>query len=73
MKRISLSVGYCHDCEKLWYTDRRRARAVARQHPEHKSVYRCSVNPNLWHVGGLHPRVMEGQFTRTEFYRGGAA
>lgn len=61
-------VGRCEVHDKLSYSDRKRARAVARLHPEHKSVYRCSVNETHWHVGGLPLEVREGYMTRDEKY-----
>lgn len=65
----SLSLGWCEDCEKLSYEDRKTARQVARLHKEeHKSVYQCKYRPQLWHVGGLPNAVMEGKVTRGEWY-----
>jgi hypothetical protein len=61
-------VGFCETHGKLWYTDRKRARVVARQHRERKSVYPCSDRPHLWHVGGLAEEVRKGHMTRDEYY-----
>lgn len=65
----SLSLGWCDDCGKLSYIDRKTARKVAREHrEEHKSLYQCQYRPQLWHVGGLPDAVMEGKVTRGEWY-----
>lgn len=65
----SLSLGWCDDCLKLSYADRKTARQVARLHKEeHKSVYQCEFRPQLWHVGGLPDAVMKGSVTRGEWY-----
>lgn len=65
----SLSFGWCEDCEKLSYIDRKTARKVAVQHREdHKSVYQCKFRPQLWHVGGLPDAVMEGRVTRGDWF-----
>lgn len=64
----STSVGWCQVHEKQWYTDRKRARRVANQHPEHKNVYRCSENPLLWHIGGLPGVIRHGYMTKDEYF-----
>lgn len=66
------SVGWCEVHGRHLYTDRGRAKQVARQHTDHKNVYRCSVNDGLWHVGTLDPRVIHGEYTRDYFYRDAA-
>lgn len=67
--KTSTSVGWCPTHGKHWYTDRKRARRVANQHPEHKNVYRCDANPNLWHVGGLPAVIRHGYMTKDEYFR----
>lgn len=64
----ALATAYCYKHEKLSYSSRRIAKQVARNHADHKSVYRCDANPVLWHVGGLPPAVLRGEKTRNEYY-----
>lgn len=64
----ALASAWCEFHGKLSYESRRRAKQVARGHADHKSVYRCSQNPMLWHVGGLAPEVLHGEKTRDEYY-----
>lgn len=66
-------VGYCDTHGKRWYTDRKRARHVAKQHTTHKNVYRCSVNPRLFHIGSLPDVVKHGYMTKDQVYGDGAA
>lgn len=66
------AIAYCEECGKLLYTDRRRARKVAREHHPHKNTYPCPIRPDLYHVGGLPGPVKQGHVTRDEFF-GGAA
>jgi hypothetical protein len=67
------AIGWCETCQKLLYTDRKRARTVARQHHPHKNTYPCPVRGDLWHVGSLHEAIKHGHVTRDEYYGGGAA
>ena len=53
---------------KLLYTSRRVARQIAKLHGEHKGVYRCSEQPDLWHVGRLPEAVRHGHLTKSEYY-----
>ena len=71
--RVADAIGYCPECEKLWYTDRNKARAVARQHHPHKNTYPCPEAPTMWHVGSLPDAVRQGHVTRDEYYGGDAA
>jgi hypothetical protein len=72
MKRSSRALGYCPQCQKLLYTDRKTAKKVARQHHEdHKSVYPCPINPILFHVGGVPDEVISGALTRGEYFHAG--
>lgn len=64
----SNAVGWCPVHRKMLYTDRRRARRVARQHTEHKQAYRCDVSEGMWHVGGLPEPVRRGYTTKDKFY-----
>jgi hypothetical protein len=66
--KTSTAIGYCDVHHKLLYTDRKRARSVARQHPEHKNVYRCNASQDMWHIGGLPDDVKHGHVTKDEFF-----
>lgn len=67
--RRDYSVGWCYDCEKLFYPSRADAKKIVRRHTtEHKSAYRCDFNQRYWHVGSLPQKVMEGTATRGEYY-----
>jgi hypothetical protein len=50
------------------YTDRKRARSVARQHAEHKNVYPCTESEGLYHIGRLPDEVRHGHMTKDEFF-----
>jgi hypothetical protein len=63
-----LAVTWCEAHEKLCYTSRKRARQIARRHPEHKSTFRCSVNENLWHIGTLPDPIKYGHIGKAEFF-----
>jgi hypothetical protein len=65
---VSAAIAWCEACQKLSYTDRKRARIVAKQHRPRKGTYPCPVNPMLFHVGGLASPVKQGIVTREEFY-----
>lgn len=67
--KSSNAVAWCSKHRKLLYTDRKRARRVARQHAEHKNPYRCDVNEGMWHIGGLPDEVRHGYMTKEEFYK----
>ena len=68
MKRSARAIGWCPSHGKLLYVNRKTARKAAKEHPEHKSEYPCSVNTDLWHVGGVPDKVIKGEMTRTEYY-----
>lgn len=68
------SIGWCPVHQKRMYTDRKRARRVARQHSDHKNAYPCDANEGMWHIGGLPGPVIRGEMSKDEFFnRGGAA
>lgn len=61
------AIGYCDEHGKLLWPDRKTARAVARNHYEtRKSVYRCSINSQFFHVGGLWAEVKHGDLSRAD-------
>jgi hypothetical protein len=63
------AVAFCELHQKLLWPDRKTARAVARQHhDDRKSVYHCSVQPHLFHVGHLAPEVKHGEMSRAHRY-----
>lgn len=64
----NLAVAWCETHAKLSYTHRARARAIARRHSEHKSVYRCSANENLWHIGRLPESIRHGHISKDEYF-----
>ena len=66
--KTASAVAWCYTHNKLLYTDRKRARNVARQHPQHKNVYRCDANTELWHIGGLPDDVKHGHVTKDDYY-----
>jgi hypothetical protein len=66
--KTSTAIGYCDVHRKLSYTDRKRARAVARQHTERKNVYRCTANEGMWHIGGLPEEVRHGHISKSEYF-----
>jgi hypothetical protein len=66
--KTASAVAWCYWHSKLLYTDRKRARAVANQHPKHKNVYRCEVSDGLWHIGALPDEVKHGHLTKDEYY-----
>lgn len=68
VNKTASAIAWCETHGKLLYTDRKRARAVARQHPSHKNVYRCDVSEGLWHIGGLPEEVRHGHVTKDEFF-----
>ena len=68
INKTSTAIAFCEVHRKLLYTDRKRARAVARQHPEHKNVYPCDVSEHLYHIGRLPDEVRHGHMTKDEFY-----
>lgn len=63
------AVSWCSTHQKLLYTDRKRARRVARLHPEHKNAFRCDVHEGMWHIGGLPDLVRHGHMTKDQFYK----
>lgn len=67
--KTATAVGWCEVHRKLLYTDRKRARRIARKHTTHKSTYPCNVSDGMWHVGGLPVEVLTGEMTRYEFYQ----
>jgi hypothetical protein len=66
------AIGWCEACQKLMYTDRRRAKSVGKQHHPHKGTYVCPANGLMFHVGSLPEAIKQGHITRSEYY-GGAA
>ena len=68
VNKTASAIAYCDVHRKLLYTDRKRARSVARQHPEHKNVYPCSVNVELYHIGRLPDEIRHGHMTKDEYY-----
>jgi len=62
------AIGWCDSCEKLSYNDRKKARAIGRQHHPHKGTYQCPVNEFMWHVGSVPRAVVEGFLTRDEYF-----
>jgi hypothetical protein len=62
------AVSWCPEHQKLLYTDRKRARRVARQHSEHKNAFRCDVYQGMWHIGGLPDAIRHGHMTKAEYY-----
>jgi len=73
MTRSAGAIGFCEECQKLWYTDRNVARTVARQHHPHKGTYLCPEVSTMWHVGSLAEPIRQGHVTRNEYYGGDAA
>lgn len=65
--KTASAVAWCPVHGKLSYTDRKRARRVANQHPEHKNVYRCNDNDRLWHIGRLPDEIRHGHVTKDEW------
>jgi hypothetical protein len=60
INKTAIATSWCEHHRKLSYISRKVARRVARRHPEHKSPYRCTEQPELWHIGALHPLVLQG-------------
>lgn len=57
-------------CEKICYSSRKIAkRAASLLHGDHLSAYRCSDNPNHFHIGHLAPAILEGRTTRKRLYQ----
>lgn len=69
VNKTSSAIAWCPRHRKLLYTDRKRARAVARQHPEHKNVYVCDDQEvRMFHIGRLPDEIRHGHMTKDEFY-----
>jgi hypothetical protein len=66
INKTALAVAYCDEHRKLLYLTRKHAKQIARRHPEHKTAYRCSEQPDLWHIGAPHPLVLSGAKTKDE-------
>lgn len=62
------AIGWCDNCGKLLYLDRRKARAIGKLHHPRKGTYKCPMNEFMWHVGGVPRAVVEGFFTRDEYF-----
>jgi hypothetical protein len=62
-------IGWCETCQKNLYTDKARAKAVARLHQPRKAAYRCRVpgQEHLWHVGSVPRLVRRGFLTRDQY------
>lgn len=69
MKTSTTPIGWCETCQKYLYTDKARAKAVAREHRPRKAAYRCRVpgQENLWHVGSVPRLVRRGFLTRDQY------
>jgi hypothetical protein len=67
VNKTAAAIGYCDQCEKLSYVDRKSARHVARKHRDHKQAYRCP-HSMFWHVGELPEPIRKGYVTRDEFF-----
>ena len=70
INKTALAVAYCDLHRKLLYLNRKQARQIARRHPDHKTAYRCSERPDLWHIGTPHPLVIAGKMTKDELRDG---
>lgn len=63
------SAGWCNDCWKQLYADRKSARQVCRlHHGRHKTVFHCPVQPSFYHIGELSRSVIAGYNVRDDFY-----
>jgi hypothetical protein len=71
--RSTDAIGWCGECQKLLYTDRKRAKVIGRQHHPRKGSYPCPINPLMFHVGSLAEAIRQGHVTRNEYYGGDAA
>jgi hypothetical protein len=69
VNKTATAVAYCKVHHKLLYTDRKRARNIAKQHPQHKNVYRCEEHDGLWHIGALPIEIKHGHISKEDFYR----
>lgn len=70
INKTAIAVNWCEEHRKLSYASRKDARKVARRHPEHKTPYRCMPNnPHLWHIGALHPLVLQGLKGKSQIKR----
>ncbi len=65
--KVALADAWCEVHGKLMYSSRKNARKVARRLDGHKNTYQCSVQPDYFHVGELHPQVIAGERTRNSF------
>lgn len=76
INKTATAVAWCDLHGKLLYATRKDARRIANKHRgEHKSPYECKeAHPGYWHIGALHPLVIQGQVARDGFKkRRGAA
>lgn len=71
MNTNTTPIGWCDSCQKHLYTDKNRAKAVAREHRPRKAAYRCRVpgQEHLWHVGSVPRLVRRGFLTRDQYLR----
>ena len=69
LNKTASAGGWCDIHQKLLYYTRKEARKIARLHPEHKTPYRCQVQPDMWHIGGPHKLVLAGVKTKDEIYQ----
>lgn len=67
--KTAAAIGWCYTHDKLMYTNRKRAKSVARQHPDHKGVYPCEANQGMFHIGALPWEVIAGELTREQFFK----
>lgn len=69
---MSEYIGWCEVCEKRLYTTRKSARkAIKEARDGRMRPYRCSDQPDMFHVGHLPQRVRTGDVTVAEHYRRG--
>lgn len=58
----------CQLCGKRFYTSKAVAKRDirARFRGQHMSAYRCPAHPDLWHIGNLPARVVQGKLDRRD-------
>lgn len=72
INKTGTAVAWCDVHQKLLYATRKEARRIAhRHHGEHKSPYECDNQPSYWHIGALHPLVIQGEVARDGFKKRG--
>ena len=69
-RKKTRAIGWCPVHEKLLYESRSIAKQIAREHRgEHMNEYRCEEIVDLWHVGTLPLKVINGEMTRSSYYQ----